>query len=183
MNNLGKITMTIPEGTTRRGRRNGTQVSFTCDAIAYRSKTLLMVSAIGSESSVKALAAALHSNKDVEFRVERDADTDDENDGGTRAYGIGLYRTKANGDYTVYRHRLFGQFGLFQFVAIARVPGFLPVLSEESLWQELRGERFTTPLLRGSGAKYPHGRTEEARPSGGERRLQLRKDWRHQRHR
>jgi hypothetical protein len=31
---------------------------------------------------------------------------------------------------------------------VARTPGFMPLVSEEALWQELNNVRFTTPILR-----------------------------------
>ena len=31
---------------------------------------------------------------------------------------------------------------------MAKVPGLILALSEESLWQELRSDRYTTPILR-----------------------------------
>lgn len=48
--------------------------------------------------------------------------------------------------YAVHTHKL--GFGLVHALFITRMPGFLKVVSEESLWQELTGPRFTTPLLR-----------------------------------
>src|SRR3954454_14504010 len=40
------------------------------------------------------------------------------------------------------------EFGLAHALFITRMKGFMLVVSEESLWQELKENRFTTPLLR-----------------------------------
>ena len=48
--------------------------------------------------------------------------------------------------YTVFTHKL--GFGMAQALFITRMPGFMKVVTEESLWQELNSSRFTTPILR-----------------------------------
>jgi hypothetical protein len=48
--------------------------------------------------------------------------------------------------YQLYTHKL--GYGLVHAMFITRMPGFMPVVSEESLWQELTSGRFTTPVLR-----------------------------------
>ncbi len=40
-------------------------------------------------------------------------------------------------------------FGLAHAMFITRMPGFMKVVTSESLWQELNGTRFTTPILKG----------------------------------
>jgi hypothetical protein len=48
-------------------------------------------------------------------------------------------------------------FGSIRVLFTCRQQGFLPNDSDDALWQELKQERFTTPLLRGW---LPHVRTE-----------------------
>jgi hypothetical protein len=48
--------------------------------------------------------------------------------------------------YHVSTHKL--GYGLAHALFISRVPGFLKVVTSESLWQELNTTRFTTPILR-----------------------------------
>jgi len=48
--------------------------------------------------------------------------------------------------YATYTHKL--GYGMVHAMFITRSKGFLPVVTEESLWQELKSERFTTPLIR-----------------------------------
>jgi hypothetical protein len=38
--------------------------------------------------------------------------------------------------------------GVVHLVAVAKIPGLMPNLSEDHLWAELSGPRYTTPLLR-----------------------------------
>lgn len=48
--------------------------------------------------------------------------------------------------YQTYTHKL--GFNVVHAMFITRTPGFMKVVTEESLWQELNGPRFTTPVLR-----------------------------------
>lgn len=48
--------------------------------------------------------------------------------------------------YQVYTHKL--GYGMAHALFITRMDGFMTVVSEESLWQELNTLRFTTPILR-----------------------------------
>ena len=48
--------------------------------------------------------------------------------------------------YQCQTHKL--GFGLAHAMFITRMPGFIKVVTPESLWQELNGTRFTTPILK-----------------------------------
>ena len=48
--------------------------------------------------------------------------------------------------YQCHTHKL--GYGLAHALFITRMPGFMKVVTPESLWQELNGTRFTTPVLR-----------------------------------
>lgn len=48
--------------------------------------------------------------------------------------------------YQVFTHKL--GYGMAHALFITRMPGFMKVITEESLWQELKDVRFTTPILR-----------------------------------
>ena len=48
--------------------------------------------------------------------------------------------------YQVVTHRL--GYGLVHALFLTRMPGFMKVVTPESLWHELAGSRFTTPVLR-----------------------------------
>ena len=48
--------------------------------------------------------------------------------------------------YQVFTHKL--GYGMAHALFMTRMPGFMKVVTEESLWQELNSPRFTTPVLR-----------------------------------
>lgn len=48
--------------------------------------------------------------------------------------------------YQVYTHKL--GYGMAHALFITRMPGFMKVVTQESLWQELKQVRFSTPILR-----------------------------------
>lgn len=48
--------------------------------------------------------------------------------------------------YKLYTHKL--GYGMAHALFITRMPGFMTVVTEEALWQELKTTRFTTPILR-----------------------------------
>lgn len=64
------------------------------------------------------------------------------------SHAPGRLTPTAEDGYHVHTHKL--GYGLAHAMFITRMPGFLKVVTEESLWQELTrtGGRYTTPLLR-----------------------------------
>ena len=62
-----------------------------------------------------------------------------------RAHMPGRLTPTADG-YRVHTHKL--GYGMAHALFITRMPGFMKVVTEESLWQELNDVRFTTPILR-----------------------------------
>ena len=52
----------------------------------------------------------------------------------------------SNEGYAVYKHKL--GFGIAHAMFITRAPGFMAIVTPESLWRELNSPRFTTPILR-----------------------------------
>ena len=97
-----------------------------------------MLSVVGPETSVKALTAGL--------RVLGQGSTS----GSTIRLSVGtINRTllcRCSDGYRIYRTKL--DYGLWHVLCLAKRPGFLPVLTDESLWQLLQGSPFTTPILR-----------------------------------
>lgn len=53
---------------------------------------------------------------------------------------------RSDGGYVAHRHYL--GYGTWHYVLVSKRKGFLPSLANESLWQELQSDRYTTPLLR-----------------------------------
>jgi hypothetical protein len=142
---IGKLTLEIYEGRRRWG---GTRLQFRCDAAAWEGGTLLLVSAVGPESAVKALSAALQTDKRIELRAEGEILARDERTGEETVRGVSHWSLdRCTDGYRVFRHKL-GLYGLWQILAVAEVEGLLPAATEEALWQHLQTERFTTPLAR-----------------------------------
>jgi hypothetical protein len=134
-------------------RGENTAHKLKCDAIAVDREgpgdgRIMLLSAAGSATQVKSLVAALRSKARVTFHPEmpprevvyQDGEIRHERDfhcWKSRRYDSGyrVYRTRLDGDY-------------WHVLLVADVEGFLPILDEDTLWQELRDVRFTTPLLR-----------------------------------
>ena len=120
------------------GRRSAcSRFKLRCDAIALHEKEILLLSVIGSETSVKALTAGLHSSARDQKRIEYTVHLDGVNE---------TFLTKCPDGYRIYRTKL--DYGLWQVLCLARREGFVPVVSDETIWQLLQNGQFTTPLLR-----------------------------------
>lgn len=121
-----------------RGRRSCcSRFKLRCDALALHEKEILLLSVVGSETAVKALTAGLRSSgrdqKRIEYTVHLGS-VDETN------------LTKCPDGYRVHRTKV--EYGLWHVLCLARRDGFLPVVSDETVWQMLQGHRFTTPLIR-----------------------------------
>ena len=117
-------------------RGKDTNRTLACAAFAFerKSNTIFVVSIAGPENSIKVIAAGLQANVKAEFRpVFPD--------------GREFYRTERfDGKYRTFKHKL--GLNAWHLLAVAQAPGLLPALSDESLWRELSGPRYTTPLLK-----------------------------------
>jgi hypothetical protein len=121
-----------------RGRRScSSRFKLRCDAIALHEKEILLLSVAGSETSVKALTAGLRSSGKDQKRIDYTVHLGDVNE---------TNLTKCPAGYRVYRTKL--EYGLWHVLCLAKREGFLPVVSDETLWQHLQSHRFTTPLIR-----------------------------------
>jgi len=124
-------------GSGRDGRRRASRFRVRCDAIGIQDDEILLLSVAGPETSVKALTAGLSSSGKDQRRIDYTAHV-----GEVRRTGL----TRCLEGYRVYRTRF--DYGLWHVLCLARRDGFLPVLTEEAVWQLLQGSPFTTPLLR-----------------------------------
>jgi hypothetical protein len=101
---------------------------------------LLMLSATGPDTAVKAVRASLYQpDVEAEFVLETDSPRRMAKarlafDGKPVTYTAGVSKLAA---------------GVIHLVALAKIPGLMPNLSDDHLWAELSGPRYTTPLLRG----------------------------------
>ncbi len=121
----------------RRGRQRSSRFQVRCDAIGLDAQEILLLSIVGPETSVKALTAGLRAAGKEQHRI-------------TYSVQLGAihnnHLSRCPEGYRVYRTKF--EYGLWHVLCLAKREGFLPVLSEETVWQLLRREPFTTPLLR-----------------------------------
>ena len=121
-----------------RGRRCAcSRFKLRCDAIALHEKEILLLSVAGSETAVKALTAGLRSSGKDQKRIEYTAHLGSLNE---------TNLTKCPDGYRVYRTKL--DFGLWHVLCLSKRDGFMPVVSDETVWQLLQSQRFTTPIVR-----------------------------------
>jgi hypothetical protein len=123
------------------------------DKVAVHQNRLTLISLVAYSQDVKAIRAGLAANLNVPMRLRDVTLTkDDETVAPDNVWSSGH-------GYRVDAHRL--GFGMLHAIFTTRQPGFLLDDDDDALWQELKQERFTTPLLR---SWLPHVRKElEAR--------------------
>lgn len=124
-------------GAGRRGRIRSSRFRVRCDAIGLYQNEILLLSVAGPETSVKALTAGLRSSGQAQKRIEFSAQV-----GSVSGNSL----AKCPDGYRVFRTRL--NYGMWHVLCLAQREGFLPVLTEETVWQLLQKSPFTTPLLR-----------------------------------
>ena len=101
---------------------------------------LLLLSATGPDTAAKAVRATLYQpDVQAEFVLHGSDEV-------TR-----MVRARTNFDgkavgYTAAVAKLAS--GVIHLVALAKIPGLMPNMSDDHLWSELSGPRYTTPLLR-----------------------------------
>lgn len=101
---------------------------------------LLLLSATGPDTAAKAVRATLYQpDIHAEFILD-DGDTTPQvikartvYDGKPVSYGAAVLKLAP---------------GVIHLVAVAKLPGLMPNMSDDHLWSELSGPRYTTPLLR-----------------------------------
>src|SRR5207249_7107031 len=114
-------------GPGRHGRARASRFHLRCDAIGLQCTEILLLSAVGPETSVKALTAGLRSSGKDQKRVEYTAHVGDLS---------ATYLTRCPDGYRIHRTKL--GYGLWQVLCLAKRAGFMPVLTEEALWQHLQ---------------------------------------------
>lgn len=121
-----------------KGRRSCcTRFNLRCDAIALHGGEVLLLSVLGPETSVKAMTAGLRSSGRDQKRIDYSVQLGDFKQ--SQVF-------KCPDGYRVYRTKL--DYNLWHVLCLAKRDAFLPVVTEETIWQHLHGPRFTTPLLR-----------------------------------
>jgi hypothetical protein len=121
----------------RHGRRRSSRFQVRCDAIGLNENEILLLSVVGPETSVKALTAGLRSSNRDQRRIDYSAHV-----GPIDRANL----SKCPDGYRIYRTKL--AYGLWHVLCLAKRDGFTPVVTEESLWELLQEDQFTTPLLK-----------------------------------
>lgn len=123
--------------TGRRGRSTCSRFKLRCDAVGLHEKEILLLSVVGSETSVKALTAGLRSSNRDQKRLLYSVQLGNVNQADLSRCpdGYRIYRTKID-------------YGLWHVLCLAKRDSFLPIITDETVWQRLQSSQFTTPLLR-----------------------------------
>jgi hypothetical protein len=119
-----------------------------CVQFAYddRHSTIVLVSVAGPQTAVKSFAAALNENCKLSVNVDGlDVQLSDGTSEPAQRWRD-FERVSGQGKYKVTMHRL--GFNYVQCTARLKDPRLLPAVTDESLWAQLRSNRFTTPILR-----------------------------------
>jgi hypothetical protein len=111
------------------------------DKVAVDDDRLVFISLVAFSQDVKALRAAIAAGLESPMRLKNVTLTKDD-----ETIVPDAVRPAPSG-YRLDSHRL--GFGSVHALFTCRQDGFLPNDSDDALWQELKQERFTTPLLRG----------------------------------
>jgi hypothetical protein len=119
------------------------------DRIAHSGRReLLMVSLIADGMRLKQLRAALCGTEKSRENTTATADGIKTNQPGNEHYYASVpgYLKLSPDGYQMFQHKL--GYGMSHAMFISRTPGFMMVVTPESLWRELNSTRFTTPILR-----------------------------------
>ncbi len=111
------------------------------DKVAVHRDKLVFISLVAFSQDVKALRAALAAGLTSPMWLKNVTLSKD----GESKVPESVWPSP--GGYRIDAHRL--GFGSIHALFTCRQQGFLPNDSDDALWQELKQERFTTPLLRG----------------------------------
>lgn len=121
----------------RGGRSRSSRFRLRCDGIGLHDDEILLLSVVGSETSVKALTAGLRSSGKDQQRIDYSV-----NVGNVQ----GNHLTRCPEGYRIHRSKL--AYGLWHILCLSKREGFMPIMSEETVRQLLNKDPFTTPLLK-----------------------------------
>jgi hypothetical protein len=124
-------------GSGRHGRYNTSRFTLRCAAAGLHGDQIHLLSVVGPETSVKALTAGLRASGKDQKRIAYSVQVGD--------LDVRALTTCPDG-YRILRTKL--DYGLWHVLCLAKSVGFMPVLTEETVWQLLRGPKYTTPLSR-----------------------------------
>lgn len=128
-----------PKFVTLKMRGKEVAISVECEAIATDGYAIHMVSAVGSASSVKSLAAGLRMPELVRFVC-------DDSPVKLSAEGLNGVLRGASEGWEVHKHLL--GMNTWHLLAWSKWGKLLVAGDDETLWQRLRSSDYTTPILR-----------------------------------
>ncbi len=105
---------------------------------------LLLVSFVAPTQTIKQIRAILHTGTRVNI-VAGSIKVKQPSSEPYTAHQPGNLHPSAAG-YTTFIHKL--DYGQAHALMITKAPGFMKVVTDETIWQELTDPRFTTPVLR-----------------------------------
>ena len=108
-----------------------------------KSNDILLVSVIAESQYIKAIRAILSGGAKAEINASVGKIMVPDSQYGYRSNPGRLVGSEK---YECHPQKL--EFGLVHAMFVTRKPGFMPVMSDDSLWAELQTDRFTTPMLR-----------------------------------
>jgi hypothetical protein len=106
---------------------------------------LLLLSFVAATQSIKQIRAVLCNPKSKVVVNASGAKINQPSRAAYYAHQPGKMTPSSDG-YFCFTHKL--DYGQAHALFMTKSPGFMPVVNEESLWQELNDVRFTTPILR-----------------------------------
>src|SRR5271156_4175038 len=118
-------------GSGRHGRHTSSRFDLRSDAIGLHDNEILLLSVVGAETSVRALTAGLRSSGRDQHRIEYSAHVGDVNCANL---------TRCDDGYRIVRTKL--DYGLWHVLCLAKRGGFMPVMTEDAVWQHLQGNQF-----------------------------------------
>jgi hypothetical protein len=119
--------------------------STTFDRLAVTGRgELLLVSVVCPTQTVKQIRAVLHAGGRTKIiaggvKIKQPSQTD------YYAHTPGNLHPSADG-YVTHVHKL--DYGMAHALIMTKAPGFMKIVTDETIWQELTDTRFTTPVLR-----------------------------------
>ena len=120
--------------------------STTFDRLAITGRgELLLVSVVAATQTVKQIRAVLHAGGRTKIIAGGVKIKQPSREAAYYAHTPGNLNPSADG-YVTHVHKL--DYGMAHAMFITKAPGFMKVVTDETIWQELTDTRFTTPILR-----------------------------------
>lgn len=141
-----ELSKPIVWGSLTASYKENSVVGVQVDRLAHSGRELNLLSCVAPAQKMKALRAILHTKNGKPMITTCDCKTKFPIADGVYNGSYARDLSPSKWGYAMYMERL--EHGLVHAVFITRDPGFIVYLDPESLWQKLKTDAFTTPLLR-----------------------------------